>query len=55
MPDVKGYSLRKALQILQPYGLLIKVVGSGRVVEQQPAAGAELTGADCGLELRMDK
>ncbi|MCK5403918.1 MAG: PASTA domain-containing protein, partial [Desulfobulbaceae bacterium] len=51
MPDVIGLSLRKALQVLQPYGLGVKVTGAGRVVRQEPAIGARLTGGECVLEL----
>ena len=54
MPDVKGFSLRKALQVLQPTGLRFKVVGSGQVVEQQPLPATSLKDVDEGrLELRM--
>lgn len=53
MPDVKGLSLRKALQVLQQAGLRFKVVGSGQVVGQQPAPATPLKGLDQGmLELR---
>ncbi|HSR36807.1 MAG TPA: PASTA domain-containing protein, partial [Desulfurivibrionaceae bacterium] len=54
MPDVKGFSLRKALQVLQQTGLRFKVVGSGQVVGQQPTPATPLKGIDEGvLELRM--
>lgn len=54
MPDVKGFSLRKALQVLQQTGLRFKVVGSGQVVGQQPHPATPLKGVDEGvLELRM--
>lgn len=54
MPDVKGFSLRKALQVLQQTGLRFKVVGSGQVVDQQPHPATPLKGIDEGrLELRM--
>ncbi|GEM_PF-976322 len=54
MPDLRGLSLRKAMQVLQPYGLKVKVSGSGAVVSQQPQPGATLKGVDqCGLELKM--
>lgn len=53
MPDVTGRSLRKALQILQQYNVSIRVVGSGQVVAQKPAAGAYLAKVEeCVLELR---
>ncbi|MDH3359381.1 MAG: penicillin-binding transpeptidase domain-containing protein, partial [Desulfobulbaceae bacterium] len=44
MPDVTGYSLRKALQVLQTHGLPIRVQGNGLVVSQKPAAAASLKG-----------
>ena len=55
MPDVRGYSVRKALQTLQDYGLKIAIKGSGRVASQHPAPGASLRGVEeCRLELRKD-
>ncbi|MBU0673632.1 MAG: PASTA domain-containing protein [Proteobacteria bacterium] len=42
MPDVRGISLRRALQRLQPYGLDVGITGFGRVVEQEPRAGETL-------------
>ena len=54
MPDVTGFSLRKALQVLQSSGLRLQVRGSGRVVSQQPEPGASLRGVDEGvIELRV--
>lgn len=56
MPRVTGYSLRKALQALQSYGLPVRVEGSGRVVEQRPAAGESFKGSkEVVLKLRMDQ
>ncbi len=56
MPDLRGNSLRKALQELQEYGLRIKVVGSGKVVRQHPAPGSSLKNVDeCVIELQKDK
>ena len=56
MPDVRGYGLRKALQMLQPYGLRIEVSGSGRVTGQQPGAGKVLAGVEeIKLELQASK
>ena len=54
MPDLKGCSLRRALQILQAYELDVKVQGAGRVVKQFPEAGRTLKGKNCLLELRID-
>jgi len=42
MPDLVGLSLRKSLQLLQKKNVKIKVEGFGRVVKQDPAAGASL-------------
>ena len=53
MPDVRGYSVRKALQTLQDYGLKITIKGTGKVVAQHPSPGAPLRGIEgCRLELR---
>lgn len=51
MPDLHGSSLRRALQILNPYGLKVRIQGVGRVVEQRPGAGEAITGSDCVLIL----
>ncbi|MBU0483535.1 MAG: PASTA domain-containing protein [Proteobacteria bacterium] len=53
MPELNGYSLRKALQVLQPYGLHVKIVGSGTVVSQKPASGYKLKDRECLLELQV--
>lgn len=56
MPDVQGSSLRRALQVLQSHGLPIRVEGSGRVVEQQPVAGASLQGVqEVVLRLQLEQ
>ncbi len=55
MPDVRGYSLRKALQALQTYDVGIKIAGAGRVNEQYPPPGAAISGANCILELKVDQ
>jgi cell division protein FtsI/penicillin-binding protein 2 len=46
MPDVQGLSGRKAMRILQPYGLRIQIVGTGQVARQYPLAGAALRGVE---------
>ncbi len=56
MPTVTGLSLRKALQVLQAYGLPVRVQGSGRVVAQQPVLGASLKGAqEVVLSLQLEQ
>lgn len=52
MPDLKGASLRKALQVLNQYDLKVRIQGGGRVVEHQPAAGSTIIpGDECLLTL----
>ena len=55
MPDVTGKSLRAGLQVLQHYNLDIKLVGSGRIVSQHPAAGTDLKkGTQCILKMQQE-
>ncbi|MDF1577878.1 MAG: penicillin-binding transpeptidase domain-containing protein [Desulfobulbales bacterium] len=54
MPDLQGLSLRKGLRVLQPFGVRVKVVGSGRIVDQEPAAGVIFDAGECRLSLRTD-
>jgi cell division protein FtsI (penicillin-binding protein 3) len=54
MPELKGLSLRKALRNLQELGLKVEIVGSGRVVTQEPKCGATVSGNMCRLTLRAD-
>jgi cell division protein FtsI (penicillin-binding protein 3) len=52
MPEVTGLSLRKGLQRLNPYHLLVKIEGSGSIIRQSPAAGTPLQGVgECTLTL----
>ncbi len=40
VPDVRGLTVREALEVLVPYGVSLSVAGSGAVVERQmPSAG----------------
>ncbi|MBU4407943.1 MAG: PASTA domain-containing protein [Proteobacteria bacterium] len=53
MPDVRGLSGRKAMQVLQPYGVRLQIVGSGQVASQYPLAGSALRGVEqCVLHLK---
>jgi hypothetical protein len=55
MPDLTGKSLRAGLQVLQHYNMDIKLVGSGRIISQYPAAGAELkNGTACILKMQQE-
>lgn len=52
MPMVRGMSLRKGLQQLNPHGMKIQVSGSGRIIAQYPLPGTPLRGVnDCILTL----
>ena len=42
MPDLKGMSLRKSLQLLKDLKLEILISGTGVVVEQTPIAGRQV-------------
>ncbi|MFA7348925.1 MAG: penicillin-binding transpeptidase domain-containing protein [Desulfurivibrionaceae bacterium] len=53
MPDVRGMSGRKAMQVLQPYGVRLQIAGSGQVASQYPLAGVALRGVEqCVLHLK---
>lgn len=52
MPEVTGLSLRKGLQRLNPYHLLVNIEGTGRIIRQNPPAGTLLQGVgECNLTL----
>jgi hypothetical protein len=51
MPNLRGASLRKALQVLNNYDLKIRIEGVGRVVEQRPAAGETIGNEEVVLTL----
>ena len=42
MVNFRGMSMRQVLQVMEKKGLNVKVLGSGRVVEQNPAAGRKI-------------
>jgi cell division protein FtsI (penicillin-binding protein 3) len=53
MPDLTGLSLRSALSRIERRGLIIKVSGNGRVVDQSPRPGAVIEKGDiCFLKLQ---
>lgn len=52
MPKLTGLSLRKGLQRLNRYPLMVQIKGSGRIVSQRPAPGKALDDVDeCFLKL----
>jgi cell division protein FtsI (penicillin-binding protein 3) len=53
MPDLTGLSMRNALSRIEGKGLIIKVSGNGKVVEQTPKAGAVIEKGDiCFLKFQ---
>jgi len=55
MPDLRGRSAREAAIAAARRGLIVELSGSGRVVEQSPAPGAEIaSGGACRLVLSPD-
>lgn len=42
MPDVRGLSMRKVLEVLKPYDVSIHIIGSGKAVVQKPLPGTAL-------------
>jgi cell division protein FtsI (penicillin-binding protein 3) len=46
MPDFRGMSMRQALRSMEKHGLNVKLIGSGRAVEQNPLAGHRVSPVD---------
>lgn len=46
VPDLTGLSLRDALATVEGAGLSVTMSGSGRIIDQQPAPGAEVSPGD---------
>ena len=56
MPDLKGFSLRKSLRLLQRAEVGVTVKGTGRVFSQTPKAGKKIKkGEHCVLTLKSDE
>lgn len=45
MPNFNGMSMRRVLQVMEKRGINIRLLGSGRAVEQNPPPGHEIRGA----------
>jgi cell division protein FtsI (penicillin-binding protein 3) len=53
MPDLKGYTIRQVLTLLNRSGLHCRFEGSGMAVTQEPAPGAAITpGATCVVKFQ---
>ena len=46
MPNFQGMSMRQVLKVMEQRGLNVKLQGSGRAVQQNPAAGSRITTQD---------
>jgi cell division protein FtsI (penicillin-binding protein 3) len=46
MPDFHGMSMRQVLKIMAQRGLNVKMIGSGRAMEQNPLPGQKITPSD---------
>jgi len=46
MPNFQGMSMRQVLKVMEKRGLNVKLQGSGRAVEQNPAPGSRITTQD---------
>lgn len=56
MPDLKGFSLRKSLRLLQGLPVELQIRGTGRVVDQKPRPGTSLKGiTECVLILEKQE
>lgn len=54
VPDLRGLSLREALQLLKPFDLDISVHGHGRISRTEPMAGTSLEKGPLSLYLEKD-
>jgi len=46
MPDFRGMSMRRVMQVMEKRNINIRLMGSGRAMEQHPAPGQAIRGAD---------
>ncbi len=46
MPDFRRFSMRQVLQTMEKQGVNVRIIGSGRVIEQNPPPGKMITPAD---------
>lgn len=46
MPNFKGMSMRKVLQVMEKRGINIRLIGSGRAMEQSPPPGNKIRGVN---------
>jgi cell division protein FtsI (penicillin-binding protein 3) len=46
MPNFRGMSMRRVLQVMEKRGINIRLIGSGRAMEQSPPPGHKIRGTD---------
>lgn len=46
MPNFRGMSMRRVLQVMEKRGINIRLIGSGRASEQNPPSGYKIRGVD---------
>jgi cell division protein FtsI (penicillin-binding protein 3) len=46
MPDFRGMSMRRVLQVMEKRNINIRLLGSGRALEQSPPPGHRIRGVD---------
>ncbi len=46
MPNFRGMSMRRVLQVMEKRGINIRLIGSGRAAEQSPPSGHTIRGVD---------
>ncbi len=55
MPDLKGYTIRQVLNLLNKSGLRCKLEGSGMAVNQEPPPGTEISpGSTCRVQFKSN-
>ena len=50
MPDFRGMSMRRVLQVMEKRNINIRLLGSGRAMEQSPPPGQQDQGRRRGLD-----
>jgi cell division protein FtsI (penicillin-binding protein 3) len=46
MPNFRGMSMRRVLQVMEKRGINIRLIGSGQAGEQSPPSGHKIRGTD---------
>ena len=46
MPNFRGMSMRRVMQVMEKRNINIRLMGSGRAMEQNPPPGQKIRGTD---------